>query len=242
MKHRLHILFCACSLLNVASVAAQTARQPPTVLSSAQSSGLNTATTIADSPIFVRPDAAREPVRVAKVGSRLNLMEQDGEWCLVEFQDPQYGLRRGYVQTQFLKIEAAQLRPLDLSVPTNDGAVTARPQPAPRTTPAPAQAAATLTRPRSRGMVSLGWGAALGGGFLALMTSGAYHAYCGDSYDSIGLHVPYDSGSCSTRSVPMMTAGLATAGGGIALIVIGSQRVSIAPSRTGMGATAVVKW
>ncbi|NOT28170.1 MAG: hypothetical protein HOP16_18975 [Acidobacteria bacterium] len=36
----------------------------------------------------------------------------------MQFQDPQFGLRTGYIETRFVRIERANLQPLDLTVPT----------------------------------------------------------------------------------------------------------------------------
>src|SRR5438067_902579 len=77
----------------------------------------------AAAPIFLRPNVDLDPLRVAKEGSTLRLIEQGPEWTLVEFQDPQFGRRGGYIQTKFVDItpeatpEPTVLAPLDLSVP-----------------------------------------------------------------------------------------------------------------------------
>src|SRR5712691_8974944 len=63
-----------------------------------------TALVLSPSPIFEQPDTSLEPLRVAKEGSALRLVEQSGEWCKVEFQDPQYGRRLGYIQTKFVQV------------------------------------------------------------------------------------------------------------------------------------------
>ena len=35
-------------------------------------------------------------------------IQQSGEWATVQFQDPDFGLRTGYVQTRFLRIQPAE--------------------------------------------------------------------------------------------------------------------------------------
>ena len=70
-----------------------------------------------NAPILVVPDASRPPLRVAAAGTSLVLVKDEGEWLQVEFQDPQWGVRTGYIQRKFVRVETAALRPLDLSVP-----------------------------------------------------------------------------------------------------------------------------
>src|SRR5690348_14258459 len=57
-----------------------------------------------NAPIMLLPDATRTPLRVAAKGTSLVLLENDGEWLQVEFQDPQYGLRFGYIESRFVRI------------------------------------------------------------------------------------------------------------------------------------------
>ena len=80
--------------------------ESPTDLTPGQSSLSRAIVTIA-APIFAQPDASRVPLRIAKEGSVLLLVEQQGEWCRIQFQDPQYGLREGYIQSQFVRIAPA---------------------------------------------------------------------------------------------------------------------------------------
>src|SRR5262245_46405855 len=54
-------------------------------------------------PIFLLPDAGREPLRVAATGSILNFLKEENGWTQVEFQDPQFGLRTGWIQTRFVQ-------------------------------------------------------------------------------------------------------------------------------------------
>lgn len=49
-----------------------------------------------DAPIFVRPDALA-PLRVLTKGTPVRVREQDGKWLMIEFRDPQWGTRVGYV-------------------------------------------------------------------------------------------------------------------------------------------------
>jgi len=101
----------------------------------AQGPQIGRATVIDSAPIYLAPDATRTPLRVAARGSALSLLKEDGDWCQVQFQDPDLGLRTGWVQTRLVQVQLDMLRPRDLSVPT---AAPARP-PAQAPRPAPAQ-------------------------------------------------------------------------------------------------------
>jgi hypothetical protein len=56
-------------------------------------------------PIFLLPDSTRLPLRIAQAGSQVRVIQQTGEWSNVQFQDPQYGLRTGYMQSRFLRVQ-----------------------------------------------------------------------------------------------------------------------------------------
>lgn len=74
------------------------------------------AVVIADAPIMLQPDATRTPLRVAAKGTTLVVDSDKGEWIQVTFNDPQFGLRQGYVQAKYVEREN-RLAPQDLSVP-----------------------------------------------------------------------------------------------------------------------------
>ena len=77
-----------------------------------------------NAPVFVQPDAALQPLRVAKVGSALNVAgDVNSNWYRVEFQDPQFGRRVGYVEKRF--VTAIGPESVDLSVPEAGPAVAA---------------------------------------------------------------------------------------------------------------------
>lgn len=83
-------------------------------------------------PIYLAPDASRQPLRVARDGSRLRVVEQSNGWFTVQFQDPQFGLRTGYVESRYVRVEpSAALQPMDLSVAESPRVATA-PAPAPQ--------------------------------------------------------------------------------------------------------------
>lgn len=76
-----------------------------------------TAVVVQAAPIFLAPDATRQPLRVAREGSRLRVIESANGWLTVQFQDPQFGLRTGYVEGRYVRVEpSAALQPMDLSV------------------------------------------------------------------------------------------------------------------------------
>lgn len=76
-----------------------------------------TAVVLQAAPIFLAPDASRQPLRVAREGSRLRVIESASGWMTVQFQDPQFGLRTGYVESRYVRVEpSAALQPMDLSV------------------------------------------------------------------------------------------------------------------------------
>ena len=70
-----------------------------------------TATTIVAAPVFASPDDRQPALRVAREGSVLLLLDVTGEWCHIEFEDPQYGRRAGYVQAKFVRIESTSAPP-----------------------------------------------------------------------------------------------------------------------------------
>jgi hypothetical protein len=70
-----------------------------------------------NAPIFVQPDTSVQPLRVAKAGSALNVIASDvnPNWYRVEFQDPQFGRRVGYVEKRF--VTAIFPESVDLTIP-----------------------------------------------------------------------------------------------------------------------------
>ena len=74
-----------------------------------------TASVVTAAPIYIQP-GAEQPLRVAAVGTSLNVLKEDGEWAQVEFNDPQWGRRIGWVQVKLIRIARPELQPMDLSV------------------------------------------------------------------------------------------------------------------------------
>jgi opacity protein-like surface antigen len=69
-----------------------------------------------NAPIYVLPDVRRQPLRTAAPSTRLRVVEEQGEWLRVEFQDPQFGKRVGYVESKYVQISRPELQPMDLSI------------------------------------------------------------------------------------------------------------------------------
>ena len=72
-----------------------------------------TATSVA--PIYLQP-GAQTPLRVARAGTVFKVLQEEGEWVEVEFNDPQFGRRVGWVEKKLLRIARPELEPMDLSV------------------------------------------------------------------------------------------------------------------------------
>lgn len=73
-----------------------------------------------DAPIFSQPSAVT-PLRVAAAKTNLIVVSTQGPWLQVQFQDPQAGLRLGFIQARFVRIETDQTtdKAVDLSVPVS---------------------------------------------------------------------------------------------------------------------------
>jgi hypothetical protein len=93
------------------------------LLSSTHGNAVITAT----APVLLTPDEHRQPLVVAKEGSVVRRLATQGSWYQVEFDDPVYGRRTGYVQAAFVKIGRP---PTDASAPSRPlGVVPAAPAP-----------------------------------------------------------------------------------------------------------------
>jgi hypothetical protein len=122
-----------------------------------------TAVVVTDAaPIYVQPDSNRTPLRVAAVNTVLRVRSEEGPWLQVEFRDPQFGVRVGYVETRRVRIKDPALEPMNLSVEqTSLVAETQRPAPAPQGISAPAPAFETRRQHTREGLMfnaGLGFG------------------------------------------------------------------------------------
>jgi hypothetical protein len=121
----------------------------------------STATVTTVAPIYLRPDATMTPLRTAAVNTTLKVLEETGEWIRVEFQDPQFGRRVGYVQARNVRVSRAEQVPMDLSI--RPPAASARqPEQAP-VAPAetPGASAAAKGQRFARGWIDVDFGVAI---------------------------------------------------------------------------------
>ena len=75
----------------------------------------NTATATTNAPIYVTnaPAPSVTPLRVAAVGTVFRIVGHQGDWLQVEFADPQWGRRVGWVQKTNVRVSDPNLRPMD---------------------------------------------------------------------------------------------------------------------------------
>jgi hypothetical protein len=77
------------------------------------------AVVLEEASIYLMPDATRAPLRVARPGMKLEVLETEGDWMNVRFQDLQYGLRTGYIEAKFVRQEmATHPQSMDLAIRT----------------------------------------------------------------------------------------------------------------------------
>ena len=121
----------------------------------AQTTTRDRAVVVENAPIMLLPDAARQPLRVAAIGTILGAFEEKGDWIRVEFRDPEFGVRQGWVETRLVRIERSNLQPRDLSVLPPDDRPLAPPERVP-----PVQAAPRVTDfgdPPNRGFIDVNY-------------------------------------------------------------------------------------
>jgi hypothetical protein len=106
------------------------------------------AVVIAAAPIYVKPGAER-PLRTAAVGTVLRVLAEEGEWVQVQFNDPQWGLRTGWVRANLVNIARPETTPIDLSVTTADPLATAPNYPPAARTPPQQPAGVPPQAPRA---------------------------------------------------------------------------------------------
>jgi hypothetical protein len=100
------------------------------------------AITATSAPVFVLPDNTRTPLRTLAPGTRLRVLRESGDWLRVEFQDPRWGSRVGYIERKHVDMAGP-----DIEAPAPDRKPPGRATPTPpgRTAPpkpvAPARAA-----------------------------------------------------------------------------------------------------
>jgi hypothetical protein len=99
-----------------------------------------------DAPVFASPIDNQVPLRVGKQGSILRLLDATPDWARVEFEDPQFGRRVGYVQRKYVQM-SAPVPPMNVSVPQAEASPSVAQRP-PVTDPASPRAARPTTSSR----------------------------------------------------------------------------------------------
>ncbi len=217
----------------------------------------------AEAPILLRADPSLTPLRVAAVGTRLLVLKDDGDWLQVEFNDPQFGRRIGWVQRHHLTLSAEALRPMDLSVdsppaPAAPAQISERQQRQPETRAQPSQSGGRVHERRGFWFsAGLGYGAlscencddytggvsgglALGGAIgshvlLGVGTTGWYK-----SEDGVTLSV--GTLDARVRVYPSTSSGFfLTAGAGLGSISAELGRLG-AESEVGLGVVLGLGW
>ena len=84
----------------------------------------------ADAPIYLYPDAGRQPLRTLPTGTALTVRERKGDWLQVTFDDAALGQRTGWLESRFVRIRpAAQGLPPAPETGAQPPATSARPTP-----------------------------------------------------------------------------------------------------------------
>ena len=93
-----------------------------------------TAVTATSAPVFVLPDNTRTPLRMLPPGTRVRVLrDTGGNWLRIEFPDPRWGPRVGYIERKNIDMSGPDIEPPP---------PTARPGPSrPAPPPAPARRA-----------------------------------------------------------------------------------------------------
>jgi hypothetical protein len=90
---------------------------PAVAAASQQPSSRLSAVVTTVAPIYIGPKVQPIPLRTAAIGTRLEVLVEEGDWVQVRFGDPVLGPRVGWVEAKLIRIERPELQPLDLSVP-----------------------------------------------------------------------------------------------------------------------------
>lgn len=111
-----------------------------------------TATVAIAAPVFLTMNAP-VPLRVLEVGTVLKVARTDGEWLQVEFNDPQYGPRTGWLQSKLVRIAATEIQttPSQSAVET----LSARTEVSPNAAASTVVASPAVESPRASSRVAL---------------------------------------------------------------------------------------
>jgi len=82
---------------------ATTPPAPGTIPSQPTTAG-TAAYVLIEAPVFLLPDRTRTPLRVLAPGTSLRIVEENKEWYRVQFGDPQFGPRIGWIERKFVQI------------------------------------------------------------------------------------------------------------------------------------------
>lgn len=100
-----------------------------------------------DAPIYLKPEVLPIPLRTAAAGTVLEVLKELESWVQVQFQDPQFGRRIGWIEAPYLRIARPELQPMDLSIVDEP---IRRPTPAAATQRQPASQDVVVARPQIR--------------------------------------------------------------------------------------------
>ncbi len=84
--------------------ASATTPPPPGVTPGQPATAGTAAYVLIEAPVFLLPDRARTPLRVLAPGTSLRIVEENKEWYRVQFGDPQFGPRIGWIERKFVQI------------------------------------------------------------------------------------------------------------------------------------------
>lgn len=96
------------------------------------------------SPVYLRPDATRTPLRTLPVGVSLTILQRQGDWLQIRFEDQQLGRRTAWIEAKAVRIRPASAEPAP-PPPASPAPTAARPDAAP---PRPPAASARRAAPR----------------------------------------------------------------------------------------------
>jgi opacity protein-like surface antigen len=78
--------------------------QPPPVKTVPGAETLESATIITATPAYLYPDPRRTPLRILEAGTAVRILEETGDWFRIEFSDPRFGRRIGYVARKDVQV------------------------------------------------------------------------------------------------------------------------------------------
>jgi opacity protein-like surface antigen len=78
-------------------------RLPESPTGAAPAGALRSGVIAADAPVYLLPDVKRVPLRVIETGTTVRIIEEIEGWVRIEFRDPLYGARVGYVESKFVR-------------------------------------------------------------------------------------------------------------------------------------------